>query len=72
MEARARIQALPCRIEPITAEHAEAAALLRAANPPLRLSDAIVIACGEVLGADRVVTADRRWRRFGPRIEVIG
>ena len=71
-QARARIQALPLRIEPISADQAEAAALLRAGDPPLRLPDALVIACGEVIGADRVVTTDRRWQRFGRLIEVIG
>ena len=52
------------RIEPITAQIAERAAVLRAGRRPLRLPDALVVATGEVLDADAVVTADRRWRRF--------
>jgi predicted nucleic acid-binding protein len=52
------------RIEPITAQIAERAASLRAGRRPLRLPDALVVATGEVLDADAVVTADRRWRRF--------
>ena len=70
--ARDTIRALAVRIEPVEADLAEQAALLRAQNPPLRLPDALVLACGETLDADSVVTADRRWGRFGTRIRVIG
>jgi predicted nucleic acid-binding protein len=30
----------------------------------LRLPDALVLACGELLGTDAILTTDRRWRRF--------
>lgn len=69
--ARADIERLLLHIEPIGKAIAESAAALRAANPPLRLPDALVIACGEVLDADAVVTTDQRWARFGDRVRVL-
>ena len=71
-QARIAVEALLLTIEPVDAGLAEQAAVLRARHAPLRLPDALVIACGEVLGADKIITADRGWQRFGPRIEVIG
>ncbi len=68
--ARSKIRALLLQIEPIDGALAERAASLRAANPLLRLPDALVIGCGEALGADLVLSADRRWRRFD-RVRVI-
>ncbi|MPZ87156.1 MAG: PIN domain-containing protein [Nitriliruptorales bacterium] len=60
-------------IAPGTRDVARSAARLRAAHgPKLRLPDALVIATGETLGADRVVTTDTRWpRRLPVRIEVV-
>ncbi len=55
----------------IDATVAEIAAGIRASRPAVRLPDALVLACGEVLDADAVLTADRRWARF-PRVQVIG
>ncbi len=69
--ARDKIRALLLGIEPIGEAIAERTAVLRADNPSLRLPDALVIACGEELGADAVLTTDRRWKRFG-RVRVIG
>lgn len=69
--AKAKIKALMLRIEPIGETLAERAAVLLTSNPPLRLPDAFVLACGEALGADAVLTADRRWRRFD-RVRVLG
>jgi predicted nucleic acid-binding protein len=69
---REEIQALALRVEPITEEIAERAAALRARHRGLRLPDALVLGCAEVLGADAVVTADRGWRRYSRRISVIG
>jgi len=64
------LQALPVRIEPITAQIARRAAALRAKYPSLALGDALVLACGEVLGAI-VLTGDRAWAKVGPRVRVI-
>ena len=63
-DAQEKVARLLLRIEPIGAAVAEAAARLRAAQPSLRLPDALVLACGEVLAAEAVLTADRGWRRF--------
>ena len=62
---------LELRIEPIGKEIVERAASLRARSRGPRLPDALVLACGEVLEADAILTADRRWRRF-ERVLVIG
>jgi predicted nucleic acid-binding protein len=63
-EARRAIAALQLQIVPIDAAQAERAANLRARERGLRLPDALVLACGEQLSADVILTADRRWRRF--------
>jgi predicted nucleic acid-binding protein len=68
---RDAIDSLGLRIEPIDKTIADRAASLRARRRALRLPDALVLACGEVLEADTIVTADRRWRRFD-RVRVIG
>ena len=70
--ARALTEELAIRVEPITAEAAEEAARLRARHRFLRLPDALVLACANVLDADAIVTADRSWRRFSKRVSVIG
>lgn len=70
-EVRDAIDSLGLRIEPIDKAIADRAASLRARRRALRLPDALVLACGEVLDADTIVTADRRWRRF-ERVRVIG
>ena len=69
-EARNAVEAMRLQIEPITKAIAERAASLRASRRMLRLPDALVLACGDVLDADLVVTADRRWRRL-ERVRVI-
>jgi predicted nucleic acid-binding protein len=68
--ARAAVARLGLRIAPITELVAEAAADLRARVPAIRLPDALVLACGEVLAADVILTADRRWRGL-PRVKVV-
>lgn len=68
--AREQIRDLKLTIEPIGAILAERAAVLRATAARLRLPDALVIACGDILNADAVLTADRGWRRF-PRVHVL-
>jgi predicted nucleic acid-binding protein len=70
-EARDAFTALRLDIVPVDRELAERAASLRARERNLRLPDALVLACGDLLGADAVLTADRRWRRF-ERVRVIG
>lgn len=56
-----KIRSLLTRIEPIDELIAEEAALLRARHPALRLPDALVLASGDALRADVILTADRRW-----------
>jgi predicted nucleic acid-binding protein len=70
--ARARTAQLEIQIEPVGLEIAEEAARLRARHGRLRLPDALVLACGNVLDADAVVTADASWRRYSKRVSVIG
>jgi predicted nucleic acid-binding protein len=70
-EAREHIDVLGLRIEPIDKAIAARAASLRARKRGLRLPDALVLACGQVLEADAIVTADRRWQRF-ERVTLIG
>lgn len=59
------------RVVDLSRSVATAAAGLRANDLALRLPDAIVIATGQVLDA-LVLTADRRWTRYGERVRVIG
>jgi predicted nucleic acid-binding protein len=70
-EARNALAALQFQIVPIDRLLAERAASLRAHERGLRLPDALVLACGELLDADVILTADRRWRRF-ERVRLIG
>lgn len=57
----ALVDRLPIDIEPLDAEIAAGAAALRARHPSLKLPDALVIATAHHLGADHLVTTDRRW-----------
>ena len=66
--AKAIVDAFPLRIEPVTREIAERAAQLRRR---LRLPDALVVATGESIRADAVLTADRRWSKASRRVRVI-
>jgi predicted nucleic acid-binding protein len=63
-EAREKIAALGFPVVPLDESMAARAAGLRARGRQLRLPDALVLACGEELGADAVLTADRHLRRF--------
>jgi predicted nucleic acid-binding protein len=56
----------------IDARTATAAARLQAAHADLRTTDALVIACAQVLGAEEILTADRRWEAVDPRVRVLG
>jgi predicted nucleic acid-binding protein len=69
--AKSSIASLLVDVVPITDEIAEDAAQLRARHPRLRLPDALVIATGSALSADRVLTGDAAWRRLGKTISVL-
>jgi predicted nucleic acid-binding protein len=69
-DARREIAGLGIDVVPIDGPVAERAALLGGREPALKLPDALVLACGDVLDAHAVVTADRRWQRF-ERVELI-
>ena len=71
-EAVAAVRELGLHVEPIAETVAERAAELRATHRALRLPEALVLACGDVLDADSVVTADSSWRRYSKRVSVIG
>jgi predicted nucleic acid-binding protein len=59
------LAALPAEVVPLGREVARAAAELRARHPGrLRLPDAFVLGTAIELGADLVLTADRRWPRI--------
>jgi predicted nucleic acid-binding protein len=58
------------RVVPFTVEIAMTAARLRAQGR-LKLADAAVIATGIELDADVILTADRRWRKIDPRVQVV-
>jgi predicted nucleic acid-binding protein len=67
------LDALPASVEPATRDIARQAAELRARHGNrLRLPDAVVVATGIVLDADRIVTTDGRWPELGVRVELIG
>jgi len=70
-EARAKIQLLDLRVAPIEESTAVEAARLRGRHGNLRLPDALVIATGEVLKADSILTGDRSWARVSRRVRVI-
>jgi predicted nucleic acid-binding protein len=52
---------LPLEIAPLDEVVAVAAAQLRARHTTLKLPDALLIAAASTLGADTLVTTDRRW-----------
>jgi predicted nucleic acid-binding protein len=62
--------ALPARVEPISAAIARRAAALRARYGRLHLADALVLATADDLDGS-VLTADRTWVRYGPRVRMI-
>ena len=64
------IVGLGVTIEPITASAAEQAAQLRARHRSLRIPDALVLGCAEVLDAATILTGDRRWARY-PRVRIL-
>jgi predicted nucleic acid-binding protein len=68
--AKALIAELPIRVQPIDTEIAERAAVL-CGKQRVRLPDALVLATGDVLGAEVVLTADQRWRKLSTRVQMI-
>lgn len=60
------------RVEPLTEPIARLGAELRARQGKLRLADALIIATGEALGTDRILTADASWRTVSKRVLVLG
>jgi predicted nucleic acid-binding protein len=71
-EVRADLRTLALRIDVIGEASAEAAARLRARFTSLRLPDALVLGHAEAIGADVVLTTDRRWRRVAANVAVVG
>ena len=63
--------ALTLRIESVTPAIARSAAMLRARYRSLRLPDALVLATADVLGAARVLTADRTWPKISRKVRLI-
>jgi predicted nucleic acid-binding protein len=59
------------RIEPLTQPIAREGARLRTRHG-MTLADALILATGIAIGADRILTADRRWRRVDRRVVVVG
>jgi predicted nucleic acid-binding protein len=69
--AKNAIASLLMEVVPITDRIAEDAAELRARHSRLRLPDALVVATGSALSADRILTGDAGWRRLGNTISVL-
>ena len=66
------VDALPASVQPVTRPIARAAAQLRARHgAKLRLPDALVVATAQELGAQRLLTTDRRWPKVGVAIHVV-
>jgi len=63
--------ALTLRIESVTPAIARSAAMLRARHRSLRLPDALVLATADVLGAAKVLTADRAWPKISRKVRLI-
>ncbi len=64
------LDSFPIRILSIDREIGRRAAQLRARHR-LGLPDALVLASGDVLDADVVLTADTRWTKLSPRVVVV-
>jgi predicted nucleic acid-binding protein len=72
-EARRLIAALEIAVDPVDEPIAVAAARFRAGHGrALRMPDALVLAYADSQKAKRVLTADRRWTAWSPRVELIG
>jgi predicted nucleic acid-binding protein len=60
------------RIEPITEPITRTAARLRSQHRRVRLPDAFVIAVGDEIDADVVLTGDESWAKLSKRVAVVG
>ncbi|MBA2384310.1 MAG: PIN domain-containing protein [Actinobacteria bacterium] len=69
--ARRNIVQLGIEVVPIDDAIAVKAAEIRAGARAVGLPDALVLASGEIVDADVVLTADRRWAPFA-RVRVLG
>lgn len=56
---------------PVDEAVAVVAARLRARHRFLRQPDAFVLATADVAAAETVLTADKRWPRLDPRVELV-
>jgi predicted nucleic acid-binding protein len=65
------VEAIVDRVCEIDEEVARSAARYAARHRFLRLPDAMVLAVGQVLRADTVLTADERWTRADRRVRVL-
>jgi PIN domain nuclease of toxin-antitoxin system len=70
-EIRGKIRLLDLGVIPIGEDIAVEAARLRGRHRSLRLPDALVIASGDVLDADSIVTGDRSWSSVSSRVRVV-
>ncbi|HEY4026181.1 MAG TPA: PIN domain-containing protein [Candidatus Dormibacteraeota bacterium] len=70
-EAKQAIRALLAEVVVLSEHIAEEAAELRAHHSKLRLPDALVIATGNVLDADVILTGDSGWRRLAKSVQVV-
>ena len=70
-EVRETIRSLGLAVVPLDEDIAVLAAALRARRKAVRLPDALVAATGTAVGADLILTTDRRLARL-PRFRLIG
>jgi PIN domain nuclease of toxin-antitoxin system len=56
---------------PIGEDIAVEAARLRGRHRSLRLPDALIIASGDLLDADSILTGDRKWTAVSHRVQVV-
>lgn len=59
------------RIEPVTPAIARRAAGMRSTHGGLRPVDALIVATGEELATDRILTTDSRWASTSDRVELV-
>ena len=62
---------LAVRTEAITVEIARRAARLRSGSRSLRLPDALVLATGDEMAAEKVLTGDEAWAAISSRVTVV-
>jgi predicted nucleic acid-binding protein len=70
-EVREKIQLLDLGVIPIGEDIAVEAARLRGRHRSLRLPDALIIASGDLLDADSILTGDRKWTAVSHRVQVV-